>query len=124
MGAGGRAGRWAQARVAGVRTGAQGLLALGVGAGERTAGGRGAQALGRAGRAGVRGRANGRYRQLGAGARGRAAGGAGGRRADGKQRCAGRAGRAQQWRQARGLGAGRAAWAPGLARTVHSVHPT
>ena len=64
MGAGGRAGRWAQARVAGVRTGAQGLLALGVGAGARAAGERqrrwgtqaaearrrwGAQALGRAG---------------------------------------------------------------------------
>ena len=59
--AGGRAGRWAQARVAGVRTGAQGVLALGVGAGARAAGGRrwGAQARGRAsgraaGRAGVR----------------------------------------------------------------------
>ena len=53
MGAGGRAGRWAQARVAGVRTGAQGVLALGVGAGARVAGERqqrwGAQALGRAG---------------------------------------------------------------------------
>ena len=32
------AGRWAQARVAGVRTGAQGVLALGVGAGTRAAG--------------------------------------------------------------------------------------
>ena len=49
MGAGGRAGRWAQARVAGVQTGAQGVLALGVGVGARAAGGRGAQALGRAG---------------------------------------------------------------------------
>ena len=35
MGAGGRAGHWAQARVAGVRTGSQGVLALGVGAGAR-----------------------------------------------------------------------------------------
>ena len=42
VGAGGRAGRWAQARVADVRTGAQGVLALGVGAGTREAGGRGA----------------------------------------------------------------------------------
>ena len=74
MVAGGRAGSWAQARVAGVagvRTGAQGVLALGVGASVRAAGCRGAQALGRqalgrAGRAGVRGRMDGRYRQLGA----------------------------------------------------------
>ena len=57
------------------------------------------------------------------GARGRQAcvGRKGGRPADGRQR---RAGRAQQGLQERGLGAGRAAWAPGLARTVHSVHPT
>ena len=68
-----------------------------------------AQARGRAtagaaaGRASVCGRADGR---------GRAAG-----PADGRQRRAGSVGRAQQGRQARGLGAG-------LARTVHSVHPT
>ena len=46
------------------------------------------------------------------------AGRAGGRRADGRQRRAGRAGRTgreQQGRQARGLGARHAAWAPGLA---------
>ena len=75
MGAGRRARRRAQARVAGVRTGTQGVLALGVGRGARAAGGRGAQALGRqalgrAGRAGVRGRADGRCRQLGERARG------------------------------------------------------
>ena len=49
------AGRWAQVRLAGVRMGAQGVLALGVGASARAAGalghtgGKGAQALGRAG---------------------------------------------------------------------------
>ena len=68
MGAGGRAGRWAQARIAGVQTGAQGVLALGVGADAHAAGGRGAQTLGRqalrrAGRAGVSGRAGGRALQ-------------------------------------------------------------
>ena len=68
-------GHWMQARVAGVWTGVQGVLALGVGVGARAAGGRGAQALGRQalGRAepvGVRGRADGRCRQLGARARG------------------------------------------------------
>ena len=60
MGAGGRAGHWAQACVAGVRTGAQGVLALGVGAGARAAGGRGAQALGRAELWRARGRTKGR----------------------------------------------------------------
>ena len=62
-----KARRWAQARVAGVRTGVQGVLALGVGAGARAEGGRGAQALGRQalGRAGARQgeRARGRERQ-------------------------------------------------------------
>ena len=72
------AGRWAQARVAGVRTGVQGVLALCVSVGARAAGGRGAQALGRqtlgrAGRAGVRGRTDGRCRQLGAQAQGEGA---------------------------------------------------
>ena len=69
MGASGRAGRWALARVSGVQMGMQGVLALGLGTGARAAGGRGAQALGRAGRAGVRGHADGRCRQLGEQAR-------------------------------------------------------
>ena len=60
--------------MAGVQTGTQGVLALGVGAGARAAGGRGAQALGRAGRVGVRGHADGRCRQMGAQARERGRG--------------------------------------------------
>ena len=62
----------------------------------------GARARGRAaaGAVSVRGRADGRRRSRGS---------VDGKRTDGRQR---RAGRAQQGRQ------------PGLARTVHSVHPT
>ena len=69
--------------MAGVRTGAQGVLALGVGAGARAAGGRGAQALGRSGA------------RLGEQARGRASGHAAGRTV--------RAGHGQQAARARSL---------------------
>ena len=92
LGSGGRAGRWAQARVAGARTGAQGVLALGVGAGSRAAGGRGAQAAEAC-------------RRWGAQARGRASGHA-----------AGRAG-TRQGERARGWASGHA-----TGRTVRAGH--
>ena len=102
MGAGGRAGRWAQAHVVGVRTGAQGVLALGVGASARAigavaalrhAGGRGAQALGRTGE----------RHGMGARSAGGSAGARQGKRAHGRRRQLAR--QAQAWAcGARGLG--------------------
>ena len=91
-----KAGRWAQARVAGMRTGAQGVLALGVGAdAQAPAGGRGAQALGRASA-----------------------------RQGERQGAAGRAGRACVGRHAGGRASAARGWASGRAagRTVRAGH--